>query len=37
MQLTSEKEFANVSPETAFGGFAFCALTLFFVVFSFMG
>ena len=33
----SSSEFKSVTPEKAFGEFAFCALVLFFVVFSFMG
>ena len=37
LQLTSSSEFKSVSPEKAFGDFAFCCLVLFFVVFSFMG
>ena len=37
LQLTSSSEFKNITPEKAFGDFAFCSLVLFFVVFSFMG
>mmetsp|Transcript_33371 Transcript_33371/g.56024 ORF Transcript_33371/g.56024 Transcript_33371/m.56024 type:complete len:111 (-) Transcript_33371:47-379(-) len=37
LQLTSNKEFSNVSPEKAFGDFVFCALVLLFVVYSFLG
>ena len=33
----SSSEFKSITPEKAFGEFAFCALVLFFVVFSFMG
>lgn len=37
LQLTTSSEFKSVTPEKAFGDFAFCCLVLFFVVFSFMG
>lgn len=37
LQLTSKAEFNSVTPERAFGDFAFCALVLLFVVFSFLG
>ena len=37
LQLTSSSEFQSVTPEKAYGDFAFCCLVLFFVVFSFMG
>jgi hypothetical protein len=37
LQLTSKGEFGNVSPEKAFGDFAFCVLVLLFVVYSFLG
>jgi len=37
LQLTSKGEFDSFTPEKAFGDFAFCALVLLFVVFSFLG
>mmetsp|Transcript_105785 Transcript_105785/g.207475 ORF Transcript_105785/g.207475 Transcript_105785/m.207475 type:complete len:111 (+) Transcript_105785:31-363(+) len=37
LQLTSTGEFKSISPEKAFGDFAFCVLVLLFVVFSFLG
>ena len=36
LQISSD-EFKATSPERSYGDFAFCALVLFFVVFSFMG
>lgn len=37
LQLTSKGEFESISPEKAFGDFAFCVLVLLFVVYSFLG
>ena len=37
LQLTSDDFKSSVSPERAYAEFSFCALTLFFIVFSFMG
>mmetsp|Transcript_29159 Transcript_29159/g.31790 ORF Transcript_29159/g.31790 Transcript_29159/m.31790 type:complete len:125 (-) Transcript_29159:158-532(-) len=37
LQLSSTDEFSNVEPEKAFGDFAFAAVVLLFVVFSFLG
>lgn len=37
LQLTSTGEFKSISPERAFGDFAFCVLVLLFVVYSFLG
>lgn len=37
LQLSSGAEFSNIAPEKAFGDFAFGAIVLLFVVFSFLG
>ena len=37
LQLTSDDFKNSVTPERAYAEFSFCALTLFFIVFSFMG
>lgn len=36
LQISSD-EFKSTSPERSYADFAFCALVLFFIVFSFMG
>jgi hypothetical protein len=37
LQLSSPKEFSDVTPERALGDFVFCAVVLLFIVFSFLG